>query len=67
MDSSLAIERRRMVHTIRDDPGDNQTVERILTAVLHGPSIGFSQGFAFLALDSPWAMRQSRWGSDPLL
>ncbi|WP_254862253.1 nitroreductase family protein [Halovivax gelatinilyticus] len=47
------IHRRRMMRTFRDDPIDDDAVERIVSAGLQGPSAGFSQGFAFLALESP--------------
>lgn len=52
MDYYDVIRRRRMVRNFRDDPIDDETVERIVTAGLQGPSAGFSQGFAFLALKS---------------
>jgi nitroreductase len=46
------IHRRRMVRSFREDPLEEEVVERIVTAGLQGPSAGFSQGFAFLALES---------------
>ncbi|MFB6152926.1 MAG: nitroreductase family protein [Halodesulfurarchaeum sp.] len=46
------IHRRRMVRSFTDEPLEKETVERIVTAGLQGPSAGFSQGFAFLALES---------------
>ena len=57
------IERRRMVRNFREDPIDADTVERIVTAGLQGPSAGFSQGFAFLALESP-ADRERFWATN---
>jgi nitroreductase len=53
MDYYEVIRRRRMVRNFRDDPIEAATVERIVTAGLQGPSAGFSQGFSFLALESP--------------
>jgi nitroreductase len=58
MDYYDVIDRRRMVRTFDDDPLEPATVERIVTAGLSGPSAGFSQGFAFLALESPSARRR---------
>jgi nitroreductase len=45
--------RRRMVRNYSDEPVDAAVVERILTNALHAPSAGFSQGWAFLLIDSP--------------
>ena len=53
MDYYDLIHRRRMVRNFRDEPIEEETIERIVTAGLQGPSAGFSQGFAFLALESP--------------
>ena len=43
--------RRRMVRNYTDDPVDPKVVERILDNATHAPSAGFSQGWAFLALE----------------
>ncbi|MFB6104203.1 MAG: nitroreductase family protein [Halobacteriaceae archaeon] len=51
MDYYEVIHNRRMIRTFRADPLEEATVERIVTAGLQGPSAGFSQGFAFLALE----------------
>lgn len=53
MDYYEVIRRRRMVRNFRDDPLEAEAVERIVTAGLQGPSAGFSQGFSFIALESP--------------
>lgn len=53
MDYYDVIHRRRMVRNFRDEPIAAETAERIVTAGIRGPSAGFSQGFAFLALESP--------------
>jgi nitroreductase len=60
MDYYEVIHRRRMVRNFRDDPLDEEVVERIVTAGLQGPSAGFSQGFTFLALES-LADRERFW------
>jgi len=46
------VNRRRMVRNYSDEPVDPHVVERILTNALHAPSAGFSQGWAFLLLDT---------------
>ncbi len=47
------VDRRRMVRNYTDEPVDPQIVQRILDNALHAPSAGFSQGWAFLLLDTP--------------
>jgi nitroreductase len=44
--------RRRMVRNYRDEPVDPAVVQRILDNATHAPSAGFSQGWAFLVLES---------------
>jgi len=46
------VDRRRMVRNYTEEPVDPQVVERILANALHAPSAGFSQGWAFLLLDT---------------
>jgi len=64
------VDRRRMVRNYTDEPVDPQVVERILANGLHAPSAGFSQGWAFLLLDTPadlqrfWAATSDD-GSEP--
>ena len=47
------VRRHRMVRNYSPDPVDPAVVERILSNALHAPSAGFSQGWAFLVLDTP--------------
>lgn len=53
MEFADVVTRRRMVRNYTDEPVDPAVVDRILTAGLHAPSAGFSQGWAFLLLDTP--------------
>lgn len=46
------VDRRRMVRNYSDEPVDPAAVERMLTNATHAPSAGFSQGWAFLLLDT---------------
>lgn len=46
------VRRRRMVRNYSPDPVDPAVVERVLRNALHAPSAGFSQGWAFLVLDT---------------
>jgi nitroreductase len=42
-----------MVRRYAPDPVDPETVDRMLRAAVRAPSAGFSQGWAFLVLDTP--------------
>lgn len=42
-----------MVRNYSDSPVDTTVVQRVLTNALHAPSAGFTQGWAFLLLDTP--------------
>jgi len=53
MEFQQVVDRRRMVRNYSDDPVDPVIVDRILANALHAPSAGFSQGWAFLRLDTP--------------
>jgi nitroreductase len=53
MEFQHVVDRRRMVRNYTDEPVDAAAVDRILANALHAPSAGFSQGWAFLLLDSP--------------
>ncbi|HEU4543820.1 MAG TPA: nitroreductase family protein [Jiangellaceae bacterium] len=53
MEFQEVVERRRMVRNFDPHPVDPAVVERVLTNALHAPSAGFSQGWAFLVLDTP--------------
>ncbi|WP_326948841.1 MULTISPECIES: nitroreductase family protein [unclassified Amycolatopsis] len=44
------IRKRRMVRSFTDEPLDDETVRRLLDVANRGPSAGFSQGYALLAL-----------------
>jgi nitroreductase len=50
------VRRRRMVRRYDDRPVDPAVVDRMLEHAVHAPSAGFSQGWAFLRLDSPDAL-----------
>jgi nitroreductase len=47
------VRRRRMVRTYSDEPVDPAVVDRVLEHALRAPSAGFSQGWAFVVLDTP--------------
>ena len=53
MEFQDVVRRRRMVRNYSDQPVDTAVVERILANALHAPSAGFTQGWAFLLLDTP--------------
>ncbi len=47
------VRRRRMVRVYADQPVDAGIVDRMLAHAVRAPSAGFSQGWAFLRLDTP--------------
>lgn len=53
MEFSEVVRRRRMVRRYDDRPVDPAVVDRLLEHATRAPSAGFSQGWAFLRLDSP--------------
>jgi nitroreductase len=55
MDFADVVRRRRMVRRFDDRPVPAAVLDRVLDAARRGPSAGFSQGFAFLVLDTPEA------------
>ena len=59
MEFQDVVDRRRMVRNFADRPVDPAIVERALRNATHAPSAGFSQGWAFLLLDTPDDVR--RW------
>jgi nitroreductase len=71
MDFQDVVRRRRMVRNYAADPVETKAVERILANALHAPSAGFSQGWAFLLLDTPddvarfWAACTPTGAGDP--
>jgi nitroreductase len=52
MQLAEVIRRRRMVRRYTDQPVDPAVVDRALEHAIRAPSAGFSQGWAFLLLDS---------------
>jgi nitroreductase len=52
MDFQQVVNRRRMVRNFGPEPVDPAVLDRILHNALHAPSAGFSQGWAFLRLDT---------------
>ena len=59
MEFQDVVDRRRMVRNYAERPVDPAIVDRALRNATHAPSAGFSQGWAFLLLDSPRDVR--RW------
>jgi nitroreductase len=53
MEFQEVVRRRRMVRRYSDEPVDPELVERVLANAMHAPSAGFTQGWAFLLLDTP--------------
>jgi nitroreductase len=53
MEFQDVVRRRRMVRNYAEEPVDPAVVDRMLDNATHAPSAGFSQGWAFLRLDSP--------------
>ena len=56
MEFQDVVRRRRMVRTYADRPVDASIIDRALENATHAPSAGFSQGWAFLRLDTPEAV-----------
>ncbi|NYJ03065.1 nitroreductase [Nocardioides thalensis] len=57
MEFTEVVRRRRMVRSFLTDPVDPAVVERALANATRAPSAGFSQGWAFVVLDTPDAVR----------
>jgi nitroreductase len=53
MEFQDVVRRRRMVRSYTDEPVDPAVVERALSNATRAPNAGFSQGWAFLVLDTP--------------
>ncbi len=47
------VRRRRMIRNYSPEPVDPSVLDRILDNAVRAPSAGFSQGWAFLVLDTP--------------
>ncbi|KRF12303.1 nitroreductase [Nocardioides sp. Soil797] len=52
------VRRRRMIRSYDDRPVDPAIVDRMLEHATRAPSAGFSQGWAFLRLDTPEAVER---------
>ncbi|MBO3681366.1 nitroreductase family protein [Streptomyces sp. NEAU-YJ-81] len=64
MEYSEVVRRRRMVRHFSGRPIPEESVERILRSALRAPSGGFSQGWAFLALED-YGDRKKFWDCLP--
>ncbi|QIX25366.1 nitroreductase family protein [Nocardioides sp. JQ2195] len=53
MEFGEVVRRRRMIRRYADRPVDAAVVDRLLDHATRAPSAGFSQGWAFLRLDTP--------------
>ena len=53
MELQDVLRKRRMVRSFADRPVAAETVDRILRNATRAPSAGFSQGWAFIALEGP--------------
>ncbi len=58
MELREVVRRRRMVRCFTDDPVDPAVVDRALDHATRAPSAGFTQGWGFLVLDTPDAVRR---------
>ena len=52
MEFQDVVRKRRMVRSYAERPVDSAAVERVLANALRAPSAGFTQGWAFLLLDT---------------
>jgi nitroreductase len=59
MEFQDVVRHRRMIRTYAETPVDPRVVDRALANATRAPSAGFSQGWAFLVLDTPEDVR--RW------
>ncbi|WP_377320604.1 nitroreductase family protein [Pimelobacter simplex] len=57
MEFAEVVRRRRMTRAYAPDPVDPAVLERALDHATRAPSAGFSQGWAFVVLDTPAAVR----------
>lgn len=58
MEFQEVVRRRRMVRNYATDPVDPAVVDRALRNATRAPNAGFSQGWAFLVLDTPADVRR---------
>jgi nitroreductase len=53
MEYQEVVRRRRMIRSYRSDPVPEDAVERIVSAILQGPSGGFAQGIDVIVITKP--------------
>jgi nitroreductase len=58
MEFQEVVRRRRMVRDYSEEPVDPAVIDRALANAVRAPSAGFSQGWAFLVLDTPDDVRR---------
>ncbi len=58
MEFQQVVDRRRMIRNYAERPVDPAIVERALRNATRAPSAGFSQGWAFVLLDTPGDVRR---------
>ena len=58
MEFQDVVRKRRMVRDYSSEPVDHEVVTRALENAVRAPSAGFSQGWAFLVLDTPDDVRR---------
>jgi nitroreductase len=58
MEFQEVVRRRRMVRDYSDEPVDSGVIDLALANAVRAPSAGFSQGWAFLVLDTPGDVRR---------
>jgi len=58
MEFQDVVRRRRMIRNYAETPVDRSVVDRAIRNATHAPSAGFSQGWAFLVLDTPEDVRR---------
>jgi nitroreductase len=58
MEFQQVVDRRRMIRNYAERPVDPAIVERALRNATRAPSAGFSQGWAFVVLDTPGDVRR---------
>ena len=58
MEFQEVVRRRRMVRDYSDEPVDPAVIDLALANAVRAPSAGFSQGWAFLVLDTPDDVRR---------
>ena len=58
MEFQDVVRRRRMVRDYSDEPVDPAVIDLALANAVRAPSAGFSQGWAFLVLDTPDDVRR---------